>query len=264
MRTVAKMPYLMLDNVRMHYLMSGEGPPITLLHGAALTLETNWSNQIPVFSRTHRVIAVDLRGHGRTNNPSTALSQAVFATDVINLLEKLQVPQTHLIGFSMGGMTALRIALNAPQLVKSLILCSTGYYVSERSRTLFAQNIDPFTLENLDSEWVEFYRTIHRASGENSWKRLVKQLTESPKHHKLSLPQLATIHAPTLLIVGDRDPYGFTQQAMEMHSAIADSALAILPDTGHMIPTKNAKVFNEMVLRFLAKHKDQHALSSCR
>jgi pimeloyl-ACP methyl ester carboxylesterase len=256
MRTVAKMPYLILDNVRMHYLISGEGPPVTLLHGAALTLETNWSNQIPVFSRTNRVIALDLRGHGRTNNPSMVLSQAVFYTDVINLLEKLRVLQTHLIGFSMGGMTALRIALDAPQLVKTLILCSTGYYVSKRSRTLFAQNIDPFTPGNLDSEWVDFYRTIHRESGENSWKRLFKQLTEYPKHHKVSLQQLSTIHAPTLLIVGDRDPYGFTKQAMEIHSAIANSELAILPDTGHMIPTKNAQVFNEVVLRFLAKHKD--------
>lgn len=250
------MPYLVVDDVKMYYLIAGEGTPVTLLHGATLTLETNWSNQIPVFSKTHRVITMDLRGHGRTNNPSKILNQTVFSTDVIKLLEKLHVQRTHLIGFSMGGMAALHIALDTPQLVTTLILCSSGYYVSERSRVLFAQNIDPTSLENLNSKWVDFYRTIHRESGVEYWKCLFKQLVEYPKHHEVSFQQLSKIHVPTLLIVGDRDPYGFTKQALEMHSMIVDSELAILPDTGHMVPTKSSKIFNEIVLNFLAKHND--------
>jgi pimeloyl-ACP methyl ester carboxylesterase len=203
---VAKLPYLVLDDIKMRYIMVGDGVPLTLLHGATLTLETNWSNQIPVFTRTHRIIAMDLRGHGRTNNPSNVLNQTLFSNDVIKLLEKLNVQSTHVIGFSMGGMTALRIALDAPQLVKTLILCSSGYYVSKKSRVLFAQNVDPLSLENINSEWVDFYRTIHREGGPNYWKRLLKQLVEYPKHHEVSLQRLSQIHAPTLIIVGDRDP----------------------------------------------------------
>ena len=250
-----KLPYMILDDIKIHYILAGEGPPLTLLHGAALTLETNWSNQIPVFARTHRIIAVDLRGHGRTNNPSEVLNQTAFSNDVIKFLEKLNVKTTHLIGFSMGGMTALRIALDAPQLVESLILCSSGYYVSEKTRVLFAQNVGYTSLENVNSEWADFYRTIHREGGPEYWKQLLKKLIKYPKHHEIRLQQLSKIHAPTLILVGDRDPYGFTKQAMEMHDALANSELAVLPNTGHMVPNKKSKVFNEIVLNFLKKHK---------
>lgn len=244
------MPYLTLDALKMYYAVAGEGPPIALIHGAAMTVETNWSNQIPVFSRRYRVMAMDLRGHGRTTNPSGILDHHTMAEDVVKLLEKLHFEKTHIIGFSMGGMIAIRIALDHPELVRTLTLCGSGHYVSDEARDLFAKSADPQMMEEANSEWVPFYRRIHKEDGPDYWKRLLNQLIKSSQH-KIPLAELSRIRVPTLIIVGDHDPYGFTRHALEMHDAITGSELAVFPNTGHLIPNNKPKLFNEIVLGFL-------------
>lgn len=247
------MPYLTLDDITMYYAIAGEGPTLALLHGAALTIETNWSNQIPVFSRKYRVVAMDLRGHGRTNNPSNIMSHNIMAEDVINLLDRLHFERIHFIGFSIGGMIATRIALSHMETVKTLILCSSGYRVSKEARDLFAKSIDPKAMEEDDLERADFYKRIHIKGGPNYWKRLLRQIIKSSRSKIVSLSDLSKINVPTLIIVGDQDPYGFTKQAIEMHNAIRGSELAIFPDMGHLIPNKKPKLFNETVLDFLER-----------
>lgn len=246
------MPYLALDDLTMYYMTAGEGPPIALLHGAALTVETNWSNQIPVLSRRYKVVAMDLRGHGRTDNPSGILDYQTMAEDVIKLLEKLCFEKTHLIGFNIGGMIAALLALSRPKLVKTLILCSSGYYVPKGCRDLFAKSADPQMIEESSSEWASFHRRVPKEGGSDRWKHLLDQLIKSSEH-KIALTTLSRISVPTLIAVGDHNPYGFTRQAIEMHDAIRDSELAVFPNTGHLIPTGKQKLFNETVLDFLSR-----------
>jgi len=236
----------------MYYLAAGEGPTITLLHGAALTIETNWSNQIPIFSRKYKIVAIDLRGHGRTNNPSNILNYDIMTRDVVKFLEKLKIGKTHLVGFSMGGMIAARIALDHPELVKTLVLCSSGYNVSKEGLDLFAMSVNPNLLE-ANQELADFYRRIHRSNGPEYWKQLLALLIKSSKGHKISLPVLSRINVPTLIVVGDSDPYGFTEQAIEMCGAIKGSELAVFPNTSHMVPNNKSKLFNETVMDFLER-----------
>jgi len=250
------MPYLALDDITIYYAIAGEGPPLALLHGAALTIETNWSNQIPIFSRKYKVVAIDLRGHGRTNNPSNIMNYDTMAEDVAKFLDRLRFGKSHLIGFSMGGMIAARIALSYPELAKTLILCSSGYHVSREAQHLFAKSVDPKTMEETDLERADFYRRIHKKGRSNYWKRLLKQLIKSSRS-KTDLNDLSKINVPTLIIVGDQDPYGFTRQAIEMHDVIRGSELAVFPDIGHLIPNKKPRLFNETVLDFLERRGSQ-------
>ncbi len=234
----------------MYYAIAGEGSTVVLLHGAALTVETNWSNQIPVLSRRYKTIAIDLRGHGRTTNPSGILDYKTMAGDVVKLLENLSLVRAHIVGFSMGGMIAIRIALLYPEFVRTLILCSSGYYVSKEGRSLFAKSADPQIIEESYSELVAFYRRVHREDGSDYWKQLLGQLVKSSRQ-RISKAELSRILVPTLIIVGDHDPYGFTRQALEMHDAIRGSELAMFPNTGHLITNTKQKLFNETVLDFL-------------
>ena len=89
------------------------------------------------------------------------------------------------------------------------------------------------------------------------WKKLLKLLIKTTAEYKLSLHDISTINLPTLIVVGDHDPYGFTEQALEIHDAIQNSELAFFPDTDHMIPERKAKLFNETVLDFLKRRGDQ-------
>lgn len=225
---------------------------MALIHGAAMTIETNWANQIPIFSRRYKVAAMDLRSHGRTNNPSNILDYNIMAEDVAKLLEKLRLGKTHLIGFSLGGVMAIRMVLSHPELVKTLILCSSGYNISKDSLNFFAKSMNPKKMEDTNSEWTAFYRWIHKKNGTNHWKQLIDQLSRSPKY-RIGLADLSRIDVSTLIVVGDKDPYGFTRQAMKMHDFIKDTELAIFPNTGHLVPEKKALLFNEIVLDFLER-----------
>ena len=249
------MPYMVLNDIKMNYTVAWEGPTLTLLHGAALTIETNWANQIPVLSRKHRILAMDLRGHGRTNNPCGIISHDLMVNDVLSFLKKMDIERTNLLGFSMGGMIATRIALKRLELVNTLILCATGYYVTKEGHELFAKKVDPQLIEGSNPKWTGFYSRIHVGEGPDSWRKLLKQFKDSPTRYKVELHDLSRISAPTLIVVGDRDPYGFTKQALDMHEAIRGSEFAILPDAGHMIMEKKAELFNKIVLDFPDRRK---------
>jgi len=239
----------------MYYSSAGKGQTVVLIHGAALTSESNWSNQIPIFSKRYRVIAMDLRSHGRTNNPANSLDVNIMAEDVVKLLEKLDLGKVHVIGFSLGGVIAIRVVLKHPKLVKTLTICSSGYYVSDENLSFFAKSMDSNKMEDTNSEKAAFYRWIHKKGGTEHWIKLINQILKAPKN-EIALKTLSGIDVPTLIIVGDRDQYGFTKQAMEMYDVIKNAELAIFPNTDHLVPQKKSSLFNKTVLNFLQRRGD--------
>lgn len=139
-------------------------------------------------------------------------------------------------------MIALCIALDHPELVKNLILCSTGYYISKKSLNLFSKRINPTTIEKNNPKLLDFYKSNHLGEEPNYWKQLLNQLKKYGKTQKTSLLDLSKIRAPVLIIVGDHDLYGFTNQAIKMHNAIKKSELAIFPKNGNSIPNNKQVV----------------------
>jgi pimeloyl-ACP methyl ester carboxylesterase len=122
---------LPINGLDMYYEIHGEGEPLVLLHGAYMSIDTNWAGLIPTLSRDHKVIAVELQDHGHTSDRDTPITYDGMADDVAALLDQLGVEKAAVFGYSMGGSAAIRLAIRHPDKVTRIVAASGGYIYNE-------------------------------------------------------------------------------------------------------------------------------------
>lgn len=118
------------DGVKIHYTVQGSGTPVLLIHGLRGNAAANWTRPgiTAALAQSHRVIAMDARGHGDSGKPVTEAEYGVaMVEDVIALLNRLDIRKVRLVGYSMGGMISLKTAVLHPERVHSLLLCGMGW-----------------------------------------------------------------------------------------------------------------------------------------
>jgi 3-oxoadipate enol-lactonase len=121
------MPFIDIKDLRMHYQLDGPATAATLV--LSNSLGTNlalWDPQLPAFTKDFRVLRYDCRGHGQTSATPGEYSIELLARDVLQLLDALKLDRMHFCGLSIGGMTGMWLAANAPQLLNKLVLCNTA------------------------------------------------------------------------------------------------------------------------------------------
>src|SRR5690606_28264850 len=116
--------YSDVNGIKMYYEIYGEGKPLVLIHGGGSTIHTSFGRIIPLLAKNRQIIAVELQGHGHTNDRETSLSFEQDADDVASLLKNLNVKKSDILGFSNGGNSALQLAIRHPQLCQKIIACS--------------------------------------------------------------------------------------------------------------------------------------------
>src|SRR4030081_1747772 len=119
--------YAPVNGLKMYYEVHGSGEPVVLLHGAFMTITNNWTGWIGELSKTRKVIAVELQGHGRTADIDRDISSANLADDVAALLDHLKVPRADVIGYSMGGGVAMQCAIRHPEKVRKVVSISAPF-----------------------------------------------------------------------------------------------------------------------------------------
>src|SRR5258708_513666 len=119
--------YAPVNGLKMYYEVHGSGEPMVLLHGAYMTIPGNWTGWIGELSKTRKVIAVEMQGHGRTADIKRDLSFENLADDVAGLLDHLKIPSADLIGFSMGGGVAMECAIRHPEKVRKVVVISSTF-----------------------------------------------------------------------------------------------------------------------------------------
>jgi pimeloyl-ACP methyl ester carboxylesterase len=123
----SKTGYAQVNGIKMYYEVHGAGKPLVLLHGAFNTINTAFAQLIPELSKTRQVIAVELQGHGRTQDIDRPFSFESMADDVVALLKFLKTDSADIFGYSMGGGVAQQIAIRHPEVVRRLIITSSVY-----------------------------------------------------------------------------------------------------------------------------------------
>src|ERR1700739_3830144 len=119
--------YAPVNGLKMYYEVHGSGDPVVLLHGAFMTITNNWPGWIDELSKSRKVIAVELQGHGRTADIDRDMSSANLADDVAALLDHLKVPRADVIGYSMGGGVAMQCAIRHPDKVRKVVVISSMF-----------------------------------------------------------------------------------------------------------------------------------------
>jgi pimeloyl-ACP methyl ester carboxylesterase len=127
------MPHADLGDVQLFYTDEGVGdPPLLFVHGYSCDSH-DWLWQLPVFTRSHRVIAVDLRGHGRSSAPADGYSATSLADDLAKLLEQLRTGPVVALGHSLGGVVVSALAVEHPGLVSRLVCVDPAYLLPDET-----------------------------------------------------------------------------------------------------------------------------------
>jgi pimeloyl-ACP methyl ester carboxylesterase len=245
--------YVDVNGVHMYYETYGDGTPLVLLHGGMLSIDLNFDGLIPTLARKHRVIGVEMQGHGRTADTDREITPAALASDMVGLLDHLDLDRAHVLGHSMGGAVTMELAISHPDRVRSVVPIS----VSVRPDGIHEDLSDPSTFATspimpTPEDFAAFRAEYERLSPHpEHFDEFLARLSASNADLKgWSDDQLAGIAAPVLLVIGDRD-FTTNEHAALMQKLIPGSQLAILPNTTHMQVTRRASLLLPMLDDFL-------------
>ncbi len=275
------MPFYDAGDAAIFYEITGHGSPLILLHGYALN-SVMWDFQAAELSKEHKVITLDLRGFGQSSC-GKEWSGSAMAGDVIGLIKELKLNDVTVLGFSLSGGSAIRIALELPDIVSNLILTSSILPSKGNPRT------------KKEEEYQSKERNILRLRGVESWAdaigmrkgKLVDNIFKRnpdvgpvwdkiiARHNPDFLLQmmaarqntqslvdwrsrLKDIKQKTLLIFGAQDKQ-FIDGAYRLDQTIPDTRLIIISGAGHMVNLEKPDEFNRALLEFLANDNNQNS-----
>ena len=245
---------------KVYYEVYGEGRPIVLLHGAFMTIGMNWGQLIPELSKTRKVIAIELQGHGHTPFSDRKLNFATLASDVERVMNYLKVDSADVAGYSMGGSVAYQLAIQSPKRVTRLVIISSTYrstgWRPEVSNALKA--LKPEFLTNTPMQAA--YDAV--APDKTKWTKFVEQMIAfAGTPFDLGETNIAKITSPVLLISGDNDgldkielmkTYQLLGGAVSADlGPMPKSLLAIVPSQGHVSLMMQTKIIADYLDGFL-------------
>ena len=224
------MTYAHVNGLQLYYEIHGSGRPIVLLHGGLLTIDLNFGPLLEPLAASRQVIAVELQGHGHTADADREMTIQALAGDVIALLDHLDIAETDVFGFSLGGLVAYAVALGAPARVGKLIAASADPH-RPPGRESVPLDDDRMPTSADFQAMRDAYDAVapDPAHFETFAAKNTKMVHEFPGW----TDELRSLHAPTLLIFGDRD-FSPLPDVLELFGLLPNAQLAVLPGTTHM------------------------------
>ena len=236
--------YAPVNGLNLYYEVHGEGPPLILLHGAYMTADM-MGPLASGLAAIRQVVVPEMQAHGRTADADRPITYEQMAGDTAALLRHLAIGQADVVGYSMGGGTALQLAVRHPELVRRLVVASAGYRYDAMPAEAIAMfpSITPEMFAGSPME-TEYHRL---APNPGDFAKLVEKLkTLDTTDFAWPEEDIRGIAAPTLIVLGDSDGVRL-EHAVAMFklrgggvmgdlAGMPESQLAVLPGTSHFIP----------------------------
>ena len=257
------MPTTDNSGVRITWESNGSGDPVLFLHGLGGGL-LDWEPQVPAFSSKYRMLRLDVRGHGNSDKPKGKYEVEEFTRDAIAVLKAAGVERTHVVGLSMGGMIALQLAVDAPAMVRSLVLVNTGPEVKaenaaerlalwqrrfltrfmsmEKFADILAGRLFPDPgQEAMRAEFHRRWSANDPAAYRQSYLALLRWSVAD---------RISAIRAPTLVVHAELD-YTTFERKERWAKKIPGARMATIPGGRHAVSMDHAAEFNALVLEFI-------------
>jgi pimeloyl-ACP methyl ester carboxylesterase len=265
------MPRVALNGVELYYEDTGSGHPVVFCHEFAADYR-GWDPQVRAFGRMYRCITYSYRGFPPSSIPDSpdAYSQDHLIEDLRVLVEHLELPNAHFVGFSMGGSMVLNFALKYPRLCRTIVVVGAGAGTTNRER--FERDIDQ-TVALLRARGIQAFAEVYaegpsrlpfKRKDPHGWAEFRRQLADhSAIGQALTMlgvqrqrptifaleAELHALDVPTLIVIGDEDE-GCVDPAVFMKRHIPSAGLLVLPQTGHAVNLEEPALFNAGVLEF--------------
>jgi pimeloyl-ACP methyl ester carboxylesterase len=257
------MPMMLTHDTSIDYDVQGDGPFLLLINGLGFG-RWAWFKQIPTLSRHFRTITFDIRGEH-----SLPRGVADLCAEVVALLDHLGVEKTHVLGTSLGGFIAQKLALERPDLVDRLVLVCTSYGAREPQPMSFQslgkmlgggslsperaarQGLEGATSDSYRAEYPEEFDLIlrWRLADSSSFSDYYQQMMAGTRFDAAFA--VRNIASPTLVIHGTEDCYVPVANAAALAEAIPDATLRVIGDAGHLVFIEQAEEVNDEIISFL-------------
>ncbi|MFY9940039.1 MAG: alpha/beta hydrolase [Silvibacterium sp.] len=274
------MAQLDLPGVRLHYDVSGEGPPLVLVHGSAVDRGT-WAGVVPDLSGSYTVITYDRRGYGESSH-SPVRDHRLHADDLIAVLEKVAKKPACVVGWSSGGNIALAVAVRRPELFSSLVVVEAPFHGQRHMDAAVVRTLLRLKFQQLRGRHVEALEEFLRfgsalRSGGNSYDRLPEPAREALRryprqvlaewdphpfgvmHEHVSTKSVAAIPVPiTWVLGGESSPW-----MVRLHDYVKrrrpDITTVVIPGASHLVHIDTPTQFIETVINSARRHASTSA-----
>jgi len=246
------MPTIPANGLDIGYDLLGAGPPLVMLHGSGSIGNADFAAQLPMFSKAFLAYLPDARGHGRTLwDAADGFTYDMLVDDVLAFVDALGIETFHLLGFSMGAMTALQVASRQPERIRTLVVIGITTQREPRA-SVVRRTLDPDRIERDDPRWAADLARLHDpVQGEGAWRRLMPAVAQDVAAQQLMTPrEIHRIDAPALVVVGDRDPVVPVDHAWGLKRQLPNARLLVVPDCGHDVAAKRPGILNEALSGF--------------
>lgn len=248
--------YLTIHGTRIYYEEYGSGAPLLLLHQGLGSIE-NLGGIIPQLSEHFRVIAPDAPGHGRSEQ-ADSLSGDLLAEYCSVLIDSLQLDSAYVLGWSMGGNTALLLAANRPDKIKKVVSGASNTKSSgltQEGRDLLKE----YTVEAVreDGDWLKHYQSMNPQP--DKWVKFWED-TQKMWAREIKVPddKLSGIDIPVLVVRGDRDMIKL-EHSIEIFRSLKNGQLCIYPNTDHEMPDEKGLILSRIAIDFFQENRANRA-----
>lgn len=243
----------------------GSGQPLIILHGLLGSLD-NWHTLSKTFASSFRVLAIDLRNHGRSPHADTFTYQAM-AEDVLELLDAQHIESAHLLGHSMGGKVAMTLALSNPERVGKLVVVDIATKAYPRLHDELLESLISTDLHSCQSR-QEVDRALsgkipdlavrqflmknlaRDSAGSFFWKANLEVISENYQEIAVEIRSAIPFLNPTLFIKGERSHYVLESDTSLIHHLFPKARIVSI-DAGHWVHAESPARFAEAVQQFL-------------
>ena len=266
--------FLTMNDATYAYTVQGEGEVLLLLHGFTGSSKT-WKNFVEKWSHHFTVITIDLPGHGQTVTKAPKTMEA-FCADVKTFLTIMNIEAAHVLGYSMGGRTALTFALLYPECIHSLLLESASPGLKTKREQEERLKADALLAEQIMvngvADFVYYWENIPLFKTQ---KQLPLEVREEIRHERLSQSpeglaesllfmgtgrqesrwqQLSIVKQPVLLITGEQDEK-FVSINKEMKNTFVQAKMEVIKKAGHAVHVEQVEKFVKIVVEFIEEKK---------
>lgn len=253
------MPAIRANGLDIGYDVQGAGPPLVLLHGATSLGREDYAAQLPSMSKAFHVHIPDARGHGRTRwDAAAGFRYDWLVDDLVAFVDGLGLHSFHLVGFSMGAMTALQFGARWPERLRTLIV--VGITTLREPRASVGRRLmDPARILEHEPEFAATLARRHDAGqGTGAWQRLLPAIAADIAAQPLLTPaQLHAIDCPAMVVCGDRDPFVPPEHAAGLARQLPGGRLFVVPDCGHEVMSRRPGLFNEATAGFYRSTEEE-------
>ncbi len=256
------MPFIICGDIKIYYEKTGSGPELVLIHGLGTDIRL-WAPVVQRLKNDFTLLAFDMRGSGKTDKPEEAYTIGQMADDATSFIEQICDKAVRVLGFSMGGIIAMELAIRRPELAEKLVLVSTlpswhgPFPPAEDTQSLFRRtDVSP---ELLTEVFETIFGSVYRKK--NSAKDYVdfRLSDDNPQPLHAYLNQLnameayglnkniSSISVPTLIVAGNEDKVVPPQNSSWLKENIPGAKLKLFEGGGHMIPVEMPDQLAEVI-----------------